>query len=120
MLSREIRVSSNLVSYRKEEPGRFLVTVILCEVFRGNFKRKVGSNLCCHTISVYTHFCVCICVIFQFAYLASCLYCEMLFSVSHFSLVNISCCYCYMPGVCLKSPRLYLRCIYCLLFSKTC
>ena len=103
----------------KEKPCRFLETVILCEALRGNFKRKVGSSLYYHTISVRTCSCVCICLIFRFAYLAYYCFCAMLFLVSHLSIVNISCCLCYMPGVYLKSPILCLRCIYCLLFSKT-
>ena len=37
MISREISVSSFLVSYGKGKPARFLETVILCEAFRGNF-----------------------------------------------------------------------------------
>ena len=37
---------------RKEKPSRSLETVILCEVFCGNFKRKVSSSLYYHTISV--------------------------------------------------------------------
>ena len=58
MLLREIGVSSNLVSYGKGNPARFLETVILCEAFRGNL--ETGSSLCYHTISVHTCFCVCI------------------------------------------------------------
>ena len=54
----------------KEKPSRFLETVILCEAFRGNFKRKVGFSLYYHTISVCTCSCVCICLIFWFAYIA--------------------------------------------------
>ena len=38
-------------------------------MFRGNFKRKVGSSFCSHMISVCVCFCVCICLIFRFAYL---------------------------------------------------
>ena len=110
MLSREIGVSSNLVSYGKEKPARFLETVTLCEAFRGNFQRKLGSSLCYHTISVRTCFCVCIYLIFRFAYLAYCL-CAILFSVSHSSIMNIFCCLYYMPGVYLKSPMLCLRCL---------
>ena len=67
----------------KEKPVRFLETVILCEAFCENFKRKLGSILCYHTISVRTSFCVCICLIFQFVYLAYYCFCAMLFSVSH-------------------------------------
>ena len=103
----------------KEKPARFLETVILCEAFRRNFKRKFGSSPCYHTISVRTCFCVCICLIIQFAYLAYCCFCAMLFSVSHLSTVNIFCCLCYIPVVYLKSPMLWSRCVYCLLFSKT-
>ena len=70
---------------RKEKTARFLETVILCEAFRGNFKRKLGSSLCYHTISVLTCLCACISLIFRFFYLAY--YCihAMLFSVSHLS-----------------------------------
>ena len=38
MLSRETSVSSNLVSYGKGKPARFVETVILCEEFRGNIR----------------------------------------------------------------------------------
>ena len=38
MLSRDISVSSNVMSYGKGKPARFLETVILCEAFRGNFR----------------------------------------------------------------------------------
>ena len=103
----------------KEKPPRFLETVILCEVFRGNFKRKLGFSLCYHTISVRTCFYVCICLIFRFAYLAYYCFCALLFLVSHLSIVNIFCCLSCMPDVYLKSPMLCLRCVYCLLFSKT-
>ena len=103
----------------KERPARFLETVILCEAFRGNFKMKVGSSLCYHTISVRTCLCVCICFIFWFAYLAYYCFCAVLFSVSHLSIVNIFCCLRYMPVVYLKCPMLCLRCVYCHLFSKT-
>ena len=68
MLSREIGVSSNLVSYVKGKPARFLETVILCEAFRGNFQKKpapvfviiiryqcilvfVSVSLCCYLFS---------------------------------------------------------------------
>ena len=102
----------------KEKPARFLETELLFETFRGNFKRKFGSSLCYHTILVRTCFCVCICLIFRFAYLAFYCFCAMLFSVSHLSIVNISCCLCYMPGVYLKSPKLCLCCVYCLYFPK--
>ena len=119
MLSRKIRMSSNLVSYREREASQIPETVILCEAFLGNFKRKVGSSLCCHTISVRICFCVCICLLFQFPYLAYYCFCAILFSVSHLSIVNIFCCLCYMPRVYLKSSILSLRCVYCLLFSKT-
>ena len=67
----------------KEKPVRFLEAVILCEAFCENFKRKLGSILCYHTISVRTSFCVCICLIFQFVYLAYYCFCAILFSVSH-------------------------------------
>ena len=102
----------------KEKPARFLETVILCEAFRGNFKRKLGSSLCSHTISVRTCFCVCICLIFRFTYLANYCLCAMLFSVSHLSIVNIFCCLCYMPGAYLKSPMLGFHWVCCLFFSK--
>ena len=80
MLSQEIGVSSNLVSYRKGKPARFLETVILWEAFHWNFLRKLSSSLCYHTISVRTCFCVCIYLIFRFAYLAYYCLCAMLFS----------------------------------------
>ena len=80
---------------------------------------ETGSSLCYHMISVHTCFCVCIYLIFRFAYLAYYCLCAMLFSVSHSSIVNIFCCLCYMPGAYLKSPMLCLRCVCCLLFSKT-
>ena len=105
---------------RKEKPAKFLETVILCEAFRGNFKNKVGSSLYYHTKPMRTCFCVSICLIFRFAYLAYYCFCAMLFSVSHLSIMDISCCLCYMPGVYLKSPMLCLRCDYCFLFSKIC
>ena len=72
---------------KKEKPARFLETVILCEAFRENFKKKVGSSLCYHTISVHTGFCVSICLIFRFAYLVYYCFCAMLFSVSHLRIV---------------------------------
>ena len=102
----------------KEKPARFLETVILGEAFRGNFKRKLSSSLCYHTISVRTCNYVCICLIFRFAYLACYCLCAMLFSVSDLSTMNIYCLR-YIPGVYLKSSMLSLRCVYCLLFSKT-
>ena len=77
MLSWEIRVLSNQVSYPERE------YVILCAV-HGNFKRKLGSSLCYHMRSLRTCFRVCICLIFAFAYLAFYCFCAMLFSVSHF------------------------------------
>ena len=103
----------------KEKQARFLRTVILCETFRRNFKRKVGYSLCYHAILVHTCFCVCICLIFRFVYLACYCFCTILFSVFHLSIVSIFCCLCYMPVVYLKSPMLCLRSVYCLLFSKT-
>ena len=36
----------------KENPARFVETVILCEAFCGIFKSKLGSSLCYHTISM--------------------------------------------------------------------
>ena len=54
----------------KEKPARFLGTVILYEVFCRNIKRKLGSRLCYHSISLHNCFCVCICLIFRFTYLA--------------------------------------------------
>ena len=120
MLSQEIRVTSNLESYRKREGRPDSWKQQFCvKAFRVNFKRKIGSSLCYHTISVHTCFCVCIYLIFRFAYLAYCCLCAILFSVSHSSIMNIFCCLCYMPGVYLKSPMLCLRCVCCLLFSKT-
>ena len=109
MLLQEIGVSSNLVSYGKGNPARFLETVILCEAFRGNL--ETGSSLCYHTISVHTCFCVCICLIFRSAYLAYCCICAILFSVSHSNIMNIFCCLCYMPGVYLNLP-----CYVCVVF----
>ena len=94
----------------KEKSTRFLETVILCEVFLGNFKRKLGSSFCYHTTSVHTCFCVGICFIFRFVCLTDC-FCAMLFSVSHLSTVhsNIVCCLCYMPCVYLKCFMFTLR-----------
>ena len=103
----------------KEKLARFLETVILGEAFRGNFKRKLGSSLCDHTILVCTCNYVCICLIFRFAYLACYCLCAMLFSVSNLSAMNIFYCLLYVPGVYLKSSMLSLCCVYCLLFSKT-
>ena len=120
MFLQEISEFSNLVSYGKGKPARYLEPVILCEAFRGNFQRKLGSSLCYHMISVPTCFCVCIYLIFRFTYLAYYCLCAMQFSVSHSSIVNIFCCLCYMPGVYLKSPMLCLHCVCCLLFSKIC
>ena len=97
-------MSSNLVSYGKGKPVRFLETEILCEAFCGNFQRKLGSSLCHHMISIHTCFCICIYLIFRFACLAYYCFCAMLFSVSHSSIVNIFCWLCYMPSVYLKSP----------------
>ena len=103
----------------KEKPPRFLETVILRGAFCGYCKRKFGFSLCYHTISVRTCLYVCICLAFRFAYLAYYCFCALLFSVSHLSVVNIFCCLCCMPGVCLKSPMLCLPCFYCFLFFKT-
>ena len=103
----------------KEKPARFLKTVILCEAFRGSFKRKLGSSLCYHRISAHACFCIWICLIFRFAHLAYYCFCAMLFSVSHLGRVNIFCCLYYMPCIYLNSPLLCWRCVYCLLFSKT-
>ena len=85
--------------------------------FKGFETKK--QLICYHTISVCTCFWVCICLMFRFAYLAYYCFSAMLFSVSHSSIVNIFCCLCYVPGVFLKSPMLCLRCVCCLLFSKT-
>ena len=69
---------------RKGKPARFLeILVILYEAFRRNFWGKLDSSFCYHTISVRNCFCVCICWIFRFAYLAYYCFCAMLFSVSH-------------------------------------
>ena len=106
-------------STAKEKPSKFLETVILGGSLRGNFNRKVGSSLYYHANSVHTCSCVCICLILQFAYLTYYCFCAMLFLVSYLSIVNIICCLCYMPGVYLKSPMFCLRCVNCLLFSKT-
>ena len=119
MLSREISVSSNSMSYGKAKPDRFLETVILCEALRVNFQRNLDFSLYYHTISVRTCFCVCICLILWFAYLAYSSFCAMLFSVSHSSIVNIFCCLYYIPSVQLKSPLSCSCCVCCLLFSKT-
>ena len=88
MPSREISVSSNPLSYRERKASKI--------PGNSNFVRKRNC------------FCVSICLIFRFAYLAYC-FCAMLFSVSHSSTVNIICCLCYMPGVYLKSPMLCLH-----------
>ena len=72
---------------KKEKSTRFQETVILCEAFRENFKKKVGSSLCYHMISVHTGFCVSICLIFRFAYLVYYCFCAIRFSVSHLSIV---------------------------------
>ena len=92
--------------------ARLLKTVILCEAFRGNFKRNLGSSLCYYMISVRT------CLIFRFVCLACYYFCAMLFLVSRLSIVNIFCCLYYVPGVYLISPMLCLLCVCCLLFSK--
>ena len=89
-------MSSNLVSYGKGKQARFLETVILCEAFRGNFWTKLSSSLYSHTISVHTCFCVCIYLIFRFAYLEYYCFCAVLFSVSHSSIVNIFYYLCYI------------------------
>ena len=78
MLSREIRVSSNL-----EKSSRFLETVNFCKAFRRNFKRKLCSSLFNHIISVRSCFCACICSIFCFTYLAYCCFlCNAVFKFS--------------------------------------
>ena len=110
MLSAEIRVSSNLVSYRERAANQI--------PGNSNFVWKLGSSFCYHKISVRTCFCVYICLIFRFACLAYFCFSAMLFSISHLSIVDIFCCLCYILGVYLKSPMLCLRCVYCLLFSK--
>ena len=110
MLLREIGVPSNLVSYQKKKPARFVETVTLCKNFHRNFKRKLSSSLCYHMISVGTCFSVSICLMFWFVYLAYCCFCAMLLSISHLSIVNIFCCLYYMPGVYQKSH------IFCLQF----
>ena len=97
---------------RKGKPARFLERVVLYEAFRRNVLGKLDSSLCYHTISLRNCFCVCICWIFRFAYLAYYCFCAILFSVSHLSIVNIFCCLCYMPGVYLESPMLCLRCVF--------
>ena len=102
----------------KDQPAGFLETVALCEGICGNLKRKLSSSFYHHTISVHAFFCVCICLIFYFAYLAFCCFCAMLFSVSHLSIVSIFCFLYFMPGVYLKSPMWCLRCVYCFTFSK--
>ena len=58
MLSREIGVSSNLVSYGKEKPARFLETVTLCEAFRGNFQKNRLQSLLSYDISAYLFLCL--------------------------------------------------------------
>ena len=112
MLSWEIRVSSNQVSYPERE------YVILCAV-HGTFKRKLGSSLCYHMRSLRTCFCVCICLIFAFAYLAFYCFCAMLFSVSHFKHSEHFLLLLLYAWRLPKTSMLYLRCVYCLLFSKT-
>ena len=79
----------------KVKPAKFLEIVIFCQVFCGNFKRKLDSSLCYHKISVRTCFSVCISLIFRFAYC----FCAMLLSVSHLNTVNIFCSLCYIPDV---------------------
>ena len=69
-------------------------TVILYEIFRGTFKRKLSFSLCYHTISVLTCICICIWLIFRFAYLAYHCFCAMVISVYHLSIVNILCAWC--------------------------
>ena len=58
MLSQEIGVSSNLVSYRKGKPARFLETVTLCEAFRGNFQKNRLQSLLSYDISAYLFLCL--------------------------------------------------------------
>ena len=72
-------MSSNLVSYREREANQIPAST--------NFL-KLGSSLCYHTISVRTFFCVCIFLMFRFAYLAYYCFCAMLFLVSHLSIVT--------------------------------
>ena len=106
-----------------EKPARFLETVTLYEAFRGIFKGKLDSSICCHTMSVRTCFRVCICVFYvcicRLGYLAYHFFCKMLFLFPHLNIVNIFCYLNYVPAVYLKSCMLCLRCVYCLLFSKT-
>ena len=58
MLSQEIGVSSNLVSYGKRKPARFLETVTLCEGFRGNFQKNQLQSLLSYGISAYLFLCL--------------------------------------------------------------
>ena len=64
--------------YRESEATQIPGNSNLCEAFRGNFKREVGSSLYYHTISMRTCSCVCICLIFWFAYLTYYCFCAML------------------------------------------
>ena len=98
--------------------ARFLEAATLSKSFHAKFKRKLRSNPCYQMILVRTGFCVWISLIFRFTHLACFSFFAMLLSVSHLSLLNIFCCLYYMPGVCLKSPMLCLRSIYCVLFSQ--
>ena len=119
MLSREISVSSNLVSYREREasqiPGNsnFVWSVSWKLLNETRIQSLLSYHISAHLflrlhllnilVRLLAYFC----------------FCAMLFSVSHSSTVNILCCLYYMPGVFLKSHILCLRCVCCLLFSKT-
>ena len=102
MLSREISVFSNLVSYQERETSQIPRNSNFVWSISWKLLKKTGSSLCYHTISVRTCFCACICLILLLAYLAYYCFWAMLISVSHSSIVNTLCCLFYVPGVYLK------------------
>ena len=92
MLSREINVSSNLMSYRGRKatqiPGN------------SNFVWSVSLKLLKETWLLYLlSYDISAYLFFRFAYLTYYCFCVMLFSVSHSSIVNIFYCLCCMPDV---------------------
>ena len=65
----EIRVSKDFVAFQLDFWKQY---IFLYKAVDRNFNRNICSNLCYQMILVPSNFCVCICLIFQFACLVYC------------------------------------------------
>ena len=120
MLSQEIVVSSNLVSYEKGKPARFLETVTLCEAFHGNFQKNRLQSLLSYNIRAYLFLClhlfnILVCLFSILLFLCNAILSFLFKHSEHLLLLVLY----YMPYVQLKSLMFCLHCICGLLPTRT-